>query len=127
MNKISTEEIQYRLLNILESEPRIMQRDMAARMGVCLGRTNYCVNELVAKGWVQIQKIKRSKAKKAFLYQLTPAGLEAKARLTLRFLKAKLTEYDAIQAQIKALYHDAARQGLVDDHAELTAAVQRMP
>ena len=59
-----------------------MQREMAARMGVCLGRTNYCVNELVAKGWVQIQKIKRTKAKKAFLYQLTPAGLEAKARLT---------------------------------------------
>ena len=124
MNKSSTEEIQYRLLRILESDPFIMQRAMAARMGVCVGRANYCVNELAAKGWVQ--KIKGDKRKKAYLYQITPAGLEAKARLMIRFLKVKLAEYDESQAQIKALYHEALKHDLGDDRAELAAAVKRM-
>jgi len=37
------------------------------------------------------------------LYKLTPQGLDEKAKLTVRFLKYKMAEYDRIKAEIEEL------------------------
>jgi EPS-associated MarR family transcriptional regulator len=126
MNRMNASEIHYRLLRILNEAPDIQQRALAARMGVSLGKVNYCLAELTAKGWIKVKRL-NAMSKKAYLYQLTPQGLEAKALMTIRFLKVKLAEYHEIQSQIKMLYREAARDGLVDDLPELTAAVAMLP
>jgi hypothetical protein len=40
---------------------------------------------------------------------LTPSGIEAKARLTVSFLKHKVAEYEAIRKEIEELRRDAER------------------
>jgi hypothetical protein len=50
---------------------------------------------------VKITRFKSAKNKIPYTYILTPKGLEEKARLTLRFLKRKLSEYEEIKRQIR--------------------------
>jgi len=64
---------------------------------------NYCVSELASKGWIKITRFKSAKKKIPYTYMLTPKGLEEKGRLTLRFLKRKLSEYEEIKRQITEL------------------------
>jgi len=103
MNYNYEQEIRYRLLKVLSQDPNLGQRDMAKRMGISLGKVNYCVSELASKGWIKITRFKSAKKKIPYTYMLTPKGLEEKGRLTLRFLKRKLSEYEEIKRQITEL------------------------
>ena len=97
------QEIRYRLLKILETEGSLTQRDMAGRMGVSLGKVNYCMNELVKKGFVKVNRFKDAQNKAKYAYLLTPGGMEEKARVTVRFLRAKMKEYEQIKKEIETL------------------------
>ena len=55
---------------------------------------------------------------------LTPKGLEEKGRLTLRFLKRKLSEYEEIKKQIRELHCEVEEDGLDNYGSELSAAVK---
>ena len=46
---------------------------------------------------------KNNPSKLGYLYLLTPKGVAAKTRLTIRFLKRKLIEYDELKSEIEAL------------------------
>jgi len=59
------------LLKMLSKEPNVSQRDMAKRMGISLGKMNYCVTELAAKGWIKIIRFKSAKNKIPYTYLLT--------------------------------------------------------
>ncbi|MCF8152193.1 MAG: MarR family EPS-associated transcriptional regulator [Sulfuritalea sp.] len=99
----------YKLLKLIATNPAIQQREMAKAMGVSLGKANYCLRALVQKGLVKMDNFRRNDNKLAYSYLLTPGGIEAKARLTLSFLKHKLTEYEAIRSEIEELRRDAER------------------
>ena len=55
---------------------------------------------------------------------LTPKGLEEKGRLTLRFLKRKLSEYEEIKKQIWELHYEVKEDGIDNPGSELSAAVK---
>lgn len=116
--------IHYRLLKMLSKEPNVTQRDMAKRMGISLGKMNYCVTELAAKGWIKIIRFKSAKNKTPYTYLLTPKGLEEKARMTLSFLKRKLAEYEEIKKQIRELHYEVEEEVLDDPDSELIVAVK---
>ena len=82
---------------------------MAQAMGVSLGKANYCLRALVQKGLVKMDNFRRNDNKLAYSYLLTPRGIEAKARLTISFLKYKVAEYEAIRSEIDELRRDAER------------------
>ena len=103
MNAINSTEIKYRLIKILESNPKLTQRQMAEEMGVSLGKFNYCLKELVKSGLVKVERFKTSSNKVAYLYLLTPKGINEKARITTRFLERKLDEYERIKQEISVL------------------------
>jgi len=98
-----TDAIHYTVLKLIEEDPAISQRELARRMGVSLGKANYCLKALVAKGFVKLQNFRRSDNKLAYTYLMTPAGLEEKARVTLAFLRHKEAEYEAIRQEINQL------------------------
>ncbi len=98
-----TEETSYRLIKILEANPEISQRQLAQEMGISLGKVNYCLKGLIEKGIIKAQNFKNSKNKLAYAYLLTPDGLEEKARITARYLKCRLTEYQVLQREIEML------------------------
>ena len=102
------QEAHSRVLRLLEGNPQMNQRDLAAAAGVSLGKTNYCINALVEKGLIKVQNFKSSKRKLAYAYLLTPAGIAEKAALTERFLKRKMEEYDALKAEIEQLKQEAS-------------------
>jgi len=81
---------------VLSQDPNLGQRDMAKRMGISLGKVNYCVSELASKGWIKITRFKSTRKKIPYTYMLTSRRVEEKGRLTLRFLKRKLSEYEEI-------------------------------
>jgi EPS-associated MarR family transcriptional regulator len=102
------QEAHFRVLRLLEGNPQMNQRDLAAAAGVSLGKTNYCINALLEKGLIKVQNFKSNKRKLAYAYLLTPAGIAEKAALTQRFLTRKMEEYEALKAEIDQLKQEAA-------------------
>jgi len=97
------DQIRYQILRLLDENPEISQREMARELGLSLGKTNYCVRAVVEKGWVKVKNFRNSNNKAAYLYQLTPGGISAKARITRRFLDRKVEEYKRLQDEIQQL------------------------
>jgi EPS-associated MarR family transcriptional regulator len=90
------EQIRLRLLKMVdEADGELTQREMARRMGISLGKTNYCLLELVKKGLVKAEKFKNSRSKAAYAYWLTPAGFERKRR-----------EYEILEKEIVELQQE---------------------
>ena len=111
MNDAFNQEIRYRLLKVLSQDASLTQREMAGEMGISLGKVNYCVSELARNGFIKIKRFKDSQNKFQYLYNLTPRGLEAKAGLTISFLKQKMSEYSEIKRQIKELAKEIEGEG----------------
>lgn len=109
------DEIHLRLMKAIESNPQATQRELAEALGVSLGKANYCLRALVDRGWVKVRNFRANPHKLAYAYLLTPAGLDGKARLTVRFLKRKLDEYDLLRAEIEQLRREAADAGIPTD------------
>jgi EPS-associated MarR family transcriptional regulator len=104
-----TDEVRYKLLKLLNENPGMSQRDVARELGLSLGRVNYCLRALIEKGFVKTASFKNSQNKSAYLYLLTPSGIQHKARVTTRFLQWKLREYEQLRAEIESLRSDARR------------------
>ncbi len=100
------EETRYRLLKYLESNPEASQREIARELSVSLGKANYCLRALMDKGWVKMDNFRRNPNKRSYTYLLTPHGLDEKARLTLRFLRRKMREYETLQQEIAELQEE---------------------
>ena len=114
-----TDEIRYRILRELEREPQLSQRELAESLGVSVGKTNYCLKALVEKGLVKVENFRRSGNKLAYAYQLTPRGIADKARVTKRFLRIKLEEYESLQFEIEELRQEVARREQSDTSRKL--------
>ena len=91
------------VLRLLQANPHITQRELAQALGVSLGKTNFCVQALLAKGWLKMQSFSGNQRKLAYAYLLTPTGISEKAALTTRFLSRKMQEYEALRLEIAAL------------------------
>ena len=120
MNNLFEQEIRYKLLRVLSEENGLTQRDMARRMGISLGKVNYCLSELARKGLIKVHRFKSAKNKIPYTYLLTPRGMEEKARLTVSFLRRKISEYEQIKRQIAELAREVNKEELVDVHAQET-------
>ena len=101
------DEIHLRLLKAIQANPQATQRELSEALGVSLGKAHYCLKALVDKGWVKAQNFRANPNKLGYAYLLTPAGIDAKARLTVRFLRRKLDEYDMLRAEIEELRREA--------------------
>ncbi len=97
------EETSYRLYKLLGAEPDLSQRQLAERLGMSLGKVNYCVNALIAVGSIKVSKFMRSKHKFNYLYVMTPSGLWEKAQVTRKFLETKEAEYESLKQQIESI------------------------
>ena len=100
---ISPQETHLKVLRHLEDNPNVTQRELAAELGISLGKANYCMKALISKGLVKAKNFKNSANKRAYLYILTPKGIDAKARISVRFLHRKLEEYEALRLEIEQL------------------------
>jgi len=98
-----SDEYRYKILKELQSNPDLSQRELAKRLGISLGKTNFCLKALIEKGLVKAGNFKRSDDKAKYLYLLTPKGIEDKALLTHQFLQRKLKEHEELALEIESL------------------------
>jgi EPS-associated MarR family transcriptional regulator len=96
----------YRLLKLLEEHPGMSQRELAKSLGISLGKTNYCLRAVLARGHAKMVNFRNSNNRVSYLYQLTPSGLAAKLRVTRRFLALKKAEYLTLQQEIENLQRE---------------------
>ena len=111
MSTRKTEEILSMLREINDS-PSTTQRELSARLGISLGKVNFLLRALIEKGLVKVGNFKKSKNKPAYLYQLTPHGIEEKTRITYHFLKRKMKEYEQLEKEIERLTQEVRETGL---------------
>ena len=108
-----TDEYRYKILKLLETHPEMSQRDLAKSLGVSLGKANFCLKALIDSGLIKASNFRNSQNKLAYMYLLTPAGIEAKSGITLRFLKSKMHEYEVLQAEIATLMQETNSESTV--------------
>ena len=94
------EDLRFRVLRLMEANPRMSHREIAKAVGGSTGAVNYCINALIEKGMVKVSNFRSSDNKLRYAYILTPEGINEKAALTVSFLRRKLHEYNAIQSEI---------------------------
>ena len=100
---MSKQELEYKVLKCLEKNPNITQRQLANELGVSLGKTHYLISSLIKVGWVKLDNFKRSDNKMAYMYLLTPKGVNEKAKITKTFLVRKENEYQRLKRDIEQL------------------------
>ncbi|MGZ8251823.1 MAG: MarR family EPS-associated transcriptional regulator, partial [Methylophilaceae bacterium] len=84
-----TDEYRYKILKLVEANPEVSQRELASQLGISLGKANFCLKALIDVGLLKVTNFRNSKRKLAYMYLLTPCGIEEKANITIRFLKLK--------------------------------------
>lgn len=110
-------EVHYKLMRALEANPGMSQRELARELGVSLGKVNYCLRALVEKGWIKASNFTNSQNKAAYMYLLTPRGIEQKASLAVRFLRVKMQEYEALKLEIEQIRKETLARGR-SEHSE---------
>ena len=104
---MKNKDIRLDLLRMIEENPKYTQRELSKETSVSLGKVNYCMKKLVEKGWIKLSNFSSNPNKAGYSYLLTPRGIEEKAKLTFKFLKIKIEEYEMLKEEIDKLKLDA--------------------
>jgi EPS-associated MarR family transcriptional regulator len=96
----------YLLLKSLEQDTNKTQRQLSKELGISLGKVNYCLQNLIQKGFIKINNFKNSNNKIQYSYLLTPKGLEEKTKLTIDFLRAKTKEYEMLKKEVEKIIEE---------------------
>ncbi|CAM8361910.1 MarR family EPS-associated transcriptional regulator [Candidatus Methylopumilus planktonicus] len=99
-------DIHFRVLNALEKNPDITQRQLAKILGISLGGVNYCLKALIDVGHIKINNFQKNPNKSIYLYLLTPKGISKKTLLAAEFLNRKMAEYEALRIEIENIRHN---------------------
>lgn len=97
------EDTHFRVLRLLQENPEMSQRELAAAVGVSVGGVHYVLNALIDKGLVKLGNFSAAEDKRRYAYILTAKGISEKAAITRRFLARKMEEYEALKTEIDAL------------------------
>ena len=108
------QEIHLKVLRQLELNPDITQRQLAQQLGVSLGKANYCLKALIDRGFIKARNFRNSENKRAYLYVLTPRGIEEKSRISVSFLRHKMEEFEALRSEIEELQAEVRNNGYED-------------
>ena len=88
------------VLRKIQKKPKTTQRELAEELGFSLGKLNYCLKALHAKGLIKMQNFKKNPKKINYIYVLTPKGIAERTKLTINFMKRKMNEYDELKKEL---------------------------
>ncbi len=98
-NKPVSEEL-LELMHIVQENPNISQRQLAKKIGLSIGKVNYCLKALIDIGFVKVDNFNNSNQKIKYAYILTPKGIQQKIIITKQFIAKKLQEYEKLKEYI---------------------------
>ena len=98
---MKNEDDQFNILRSISKNPKASQRNISKNLGLSLGKVNYCLQALKQKGLIKISNFRKSENKLKYAYVITPRGFTEKAKLTVKFMKRKMHEYDELKKELK--------------------------
>lgn len=96
------------LLQELEKNPVISQRELSNKFGIALGLTNACLKRMVRRGWIRISNLNRRKIG----YFLTPKGFAEKTKLTLHLISWTVQHYSTLKDHIARRLLEMENEGI---------------
>ena len=96
------------LLQELEKNPIISQRELSHKFGIALGVTNACLKRMGRRGWIRITGFNHHKIG----YYLTPKGFAEKAKLTLHLVSWTVQHYSALKEIIGKKFLEMQDRGI---------------
>jgi DNA-binding MarR family transcriptional regulator len=97
-----------RLLEELEKNPIVSQRELSHKFGIALGVTNACLRRMARKGLIRIRGLNHRRIG----YYLTPKGFAEKAKLTLHLISYIVHHYSELKKIISQRLLEMERDGL---------------
>jgi hypothetical protein len=85
-----------RLLEELERNPIISQRELSHKFNIALGVTNACLRRMARKGWIRITELNR----KRIGYYLTKKGFLEKSKITFDLVTGIIEHYSELKKVI---------------------------
>jgi len=96
------------LLQELEKNPVVSQRQLSNKFGIALGVTNACLKRMVRRGWIRIKEIDRRKVG----YYVTQKGLSEKTKLRIHFLSYTFKHYTELKSVFDYKFLEMESQGI---------------
>jgi DNA-binding Lrp family transcriptional regulator len=93
-----------KMLEAVEQDSRITQRNLATKLGIALGLTNIYLKRLVRKGYIKCVNMQSNR----ITYLITPRGISEKARLMYEFMDYSLHLYGAVRQHLRAALANCA-------------------
>ena len=111
-------QITLNVLNVVEKNSHVTQRDVAKDIGIALGLTNAYLKRCIKKGLIKVQQVPANR----YAYFLTPKGFSEKSRLTAEYLSQGFQFFRAARTQLMEIFetcqnknwHNIALHGLTD-------------
>lgn len=101
--KEQQEDAKFRVLQIIEKNPKMSTRAIAQEVGISNGSAYYLLTSLIDKGFLKLSNFKENSQKIKYSYILTPKGIREKSIITSNFLVRKKQEFEALKEEIKSL------------------------
>ena len=106
------------VLNVVEKNSHVTQRDVAKDIGIALGLTNAYLKRCIKKGLIKVQQVPANR----YAYFLTPKGFSEKSRLTAEYLSQGFQFFRIARKQLMEIFetcqnrnwHNIALHGLTD-------------
>ncbi|HHV59344.1 MAG TPA: winged helix-turn-helix transcriptional regulator [Clostridiaceae bacterium] len=95
------------ILNAIDQNNVITQRDMAKHTGLSLGTVNLVLKRLIKKGLIKMERL----SPRTIRYILTPTGLKSKAMATYNYIISSYNYLREVDGKIEKMLTDDDNQG----------------
>jgi hypothetical protein len=96
------------LLQELEKDPVISQRELSHRFGIALGVTNSCLRNMALKGWIRVRDASHHRTG----YFITPKGTDEKNKLMVKMVAYNVRHYSHLKSLMTDLLLDLQRENI---------------
>jgi hypothetical protein len=93
----SRDQLTGRLLEEIERQEGLTQRQLSSELHIALGLTNLLVKRVIGKGWVKVVNVKRNRLS----YLITPAGIAEKTRITRDYFHNTIRLYTETRERVR--------------------------
>lgn len=90
---------EYDLLNEIANDSMVTQANLSDRLGIAVGSVNWYIKRLIARGWVKVSHLDRTRLK----YDLTSAGMKIFTQRALFYARDSLKVYGGFRQKAKNL------------------------
>jgi DNA-binding MarR family transcriptional regulator len=96
------------LLEEIERNPRISQRELSHKFGIALGVTNACIKRMARRGLIRLKGF----PPRRIAYYLTPKGFAEKSKLMLHFFFYNIQHYAEMKKLISKKLLEMQQSGV---------------